>query len=193
MTYPFCLEKATVASEPYPFFYRAEALEHDTAAQFLDWLEVSHCWGLTEADFYEQHEFSLLDAELPPELRGVCSASTLDRLGREVGEMLDVRLGMPVDAVVHKLVKGQRIRIHNDFIEGGETHRLLVQLNRGWEEEHGGLLMVFENSDVESCRFAFRPLHRLAFGFAISPRSHHAVSLVNQGERFTLVYSFRAL
>jgi hypothetical protein len=32
----------------------------------------------------------------------------------------------------HKLTAGQTIRIHNDWIRGEETHRVLIQVNDGW-------------------------------------------------------------
>ena len=80
--------------------------------------------------------------------------------------------------------------IHNDFIEEGESHRILIQLNRGWLDEQGGLLMLFGSSSPGDVQRVIRPLHRSAFGFSISDCSYHAVSTIAEGERYTLVYSF---
>ena len=88
---------------------------------------------------------------------------------------------------------GQRIRIHNDFIPGRETHRLLLQLNRDWSEDCGGMLLMFQRPQPDGISRMIQPSSCSALGFAISPDSHHAVSTVHKGQRFTLVYSFYGL
>ena len=99
-------------------------------------------------------------------------------------------LGQRVDAAAHKLLPGQTIRIHNDFLPGGESHRLLLQLNRGWQPGHGGYLMFFRGPEPETVTKLVEPRHGSIQAFAISHRSFHAVSEVHEGERFTVVYSF---
>ena len=93
----------------------------------------------------------------------------------------------------HRLTAGQRIRIHNDYIEKGETHRLIVQLNRGWTPGDGGHLMLFGSGRPEDVRVVLAPLSRQALVFEISHGSHHAVSEVVHGERYSIVYSFHAV
>ena len=95
-----------------------------------------------------------------------------------------------IDITAHQLVPGQRIRLHNDFIPGYETHRLLIQLNQGWDVANGGLLMFFNSADPADIHKIFLPLHNSAVVFAISASSYHAVTPLSGGERFTLVYSF---
>ena len=95
-----------------------------------------------------------------------------------------------VDVNAHRLTPGQVIRVHNDYIAGAETHRLLIQLNAGWATAQGGLLMLFEEEDVASVRNVILPVHGSGFAFEISPRSFHAVSEIRNGERYTLVYTF---
>jgi Rps23 Pro-64 3,4-dihydroxylase Tpa1-like proline 4-hydroxylase len=96
------------------------------------------------------------------------------------------------EVTAHKLVSGQTIRVHNDHRPKGETHRVLVQLNRGWTDAQGGLLLLFGSAAAEDVRRILRPTHGSAISFAISPQSFHAVSTIQRGERYTLVYSFRA-
>jgi hypothetical protein len=88
-------------------------------------------------------------------------------------------------------VSGQTIRIHNDYIGGEETHWILVQINRGWDDANGGMLMLFDGPRMEDVARVVRPLHASATGFEISPPSFHAVSTIHSGERYTLVYSSR--
>ena len=157
---------------------------------WLDWLEADAPWELTRAEFYEQYEFSLLDVSLPPVVRCLASPETLTVLRRRMSECFRQPLSERVEVTAHKLVPDQTIRIHNDYIAGGESHRLLLQLNRGWEPANGGYLMFFGGPEPETVSEVVEPINGSVQGFAISPRSYHAVSTVHGGERFTLVYSF---
>jgi Rps23 Pro-64 3,4-dihydroxylase Tpa1-like proline 4-hydroxylase len=187
---PIDLSAAEVTSAPFPHFYAEGVLDLEIAEAALRWFEAAAPWKLTVADFYEQHEFSLLHATPPPEVASLCDCRSIDHLREEVGKLFGAELGEPVHVTVHKLTVGQRIRIHNDYIPGRETHRVLIQLNRGWSDELGGMLMLFGGPRPEDVRKIVPPVHRAALGFAISTDSHHAVSTVYSGERYTIVYSF---
>lgn len=91
----------------------------------------------------------------------------------------------------HKLLLGQTMKIRNDYIGGDETHRLLVQLNRDWTDDCGGMLMLFSGPTVEDVARLIRPRHASSMAFEISPASYHAVSTIRSGERYTIVYSFK--
>jgi Rps23 Pro-64 3,4-dihydroxylase Tpa1-like proline 4-hydroxylase len=112
------------------------------------------------------------------------------RLREELEKSFSTKLAQRVDLTAHKLIPGQRIRIHNDYIPGEESHRILIQLNRGWNEENGGILMFFASDNASDVQDAFLPTHNTSVAFEISPRSFHAVSAINSGERYTLVISF---
>jgi Rps23 Pro-64 3,4-dihydroxylase Tpa1-like proline 4-hydroxylase len=187
---PLCLSSAEAFSTPFDYFVSPEALSGDFSKTVLVWFEEEAPWKLVETDFYEQYEFSLLDVDLPPELAVLIESNLIDELKSRIGGLFATDLSTRVDVAAHKLIPGQRIRLHNDFILGGETHRLLIQLNRGWEDENGGLLLLFNSSHPSDIHKAFRPIHNTAVGFVISPASNHAVSAIHEGERFTLVYSF---
>jgi Rps23 Pro-64 3,4-dihydroxylase Tpa1-like proline 4-hydroxylase len=179
-------------ADPFAHTSASNLLAESLADRTLSWMETDAPWRLRIASFYEQWELAL-DAEyLPPELRELIAPRTIIRL---VDTMLqpitDCKLELR-EVTAHKLLAGQTIRIHNDFIDGEETHRLIVQLNRGWDDRKGGLLMLFGSARVEDVRRAVRPLHGSAFAFEISPRSFHAVSTIKDGERYTLVYSFKS-
>ncbi|MGN6818237.1 MAG: cyclophane-containing peptide 2OG-Fe(II) oxygenase YhhC, partial [Sphingomonas sp.] len=168
-----------------------ELLSEETAGALLDWLDTDAPWRLRIADFYEQHEFSMLECALPPSVAHIVSDDFVAEIGRQLSARLDAPPLALVDVAVHRLVKGQKIRIHNDHIGDAETHRLVVQLNRGWRMEQGGLFMIFADDDPESVADVMLPVHRSAFGFEISRRSHHAVSTIHAGSRDSLVYTFR--
>jgi Rps23 Pro-64 3,4-dihydroxylase Tpa1-like proline 4-hydroxylase len=179
-------------SSPFDYFTSPEAFQPEVAALILDWLELRAPWKLVIADFYEQYEFSFWNVELPSELVFLTQARLVTTLRERLQKIFNVRLSRKVDIAAHKLIPGQRIRLHNDFIAGHETHRLLIQLNRRWTDDHGGLLMLFNSPEPSDIHKIFRPLHNTALAFAVSPQSNHAVSKITAEHRFTLVYSFFA-
>jgi len=176
--------------EPFPYFTSEEGFGEVVSSAFLEWLENEAPWKLVEKDFYEQYELNLLDASLPPYLMFITERRFLDELRTKVEEVFSRQLSARIDCTAHKLVKNQTIRIHNDYIPGEETHRLLLQLNRGWSETQGGYLMLFNSQDPSDVHKVFVPTNGSVFGFAISEQSNHAVSTIHGGERFTVVFSF---
>lgn len=186
------LASATEQLRQTPFRYSiiSSALEPDMAGALLDWFERDAPWTLKIADFYEQYEFVLTNELLPACLRDLFSFAELDKLRAKVEGLFGVRLAARVDITAHRLTKGQRIRIHNDYIPGQETQRLLIQLNRGWCDENGGALMLFNSQNPADVHRILRPINNSGLLFEISKDSLHAVTPINSGERFTLVMSF---
>ena len=186
----FRLESPEVFIEPFPYLTADEGLGEVNSRAFLEWLETEAPWKLVEKDFYEQFEFSLFDAPLPAHIKFLTEPRFLHDLRVKVEGVFGTRLSERMDCTVHKLVQGQTIRIHNDYIPGEETHRLLIQLNRGWSDAQGGYLMLFNSQEPSDVHGVIFPVNDSVFGFAISERSNHAVSTVHGGERFTIVFSF---
>ena len=174
---------------PFEHFV-GHCMQPGACQEWLDWLETDAPWKLTATDFYEQYEFSLLHASLASGVRCLACQETLTSLRGRMARHFSQPLSERVDVTAHRLVAEQTIRIHNDFIRSGESHRLLLQLNRGWEPAHGGYLMLFSGPDPETVGKVVEPRHGSVQAFAISPLSYHAVSTVHAGERFTIVYSF---
>ncbi|AEH89913.1 cyclophane-containing peptide 2OG-Fe(II) oxygenase YhhC [Mesorhizobium opportunistum] len=178
--------------KPFRYFVAERCCTPDIEAALLDWFETTAPWKLVETDFYEQFEFDMRDADIPAAIAVLIAPATLDTLRQKIEDALDTRLSPDVQLVAHRLDPGQRIAIHNDLREGGETHRFTVQLNRGLSDEDGGFFMLFNSDDANDVHRILRPISGTAIGFAISSNSHHAVSRVHGGVRFTLVYSFYA-
>lgn len=187
---PLRLSSVQTFFDPFPHLLSLESLELAVSYRVLAWFESNAPWQLVETDFYEQFEFSLLNTQLPPDLTFLQSSDFLTAVRSRVADLFETDLGERVDITAHRLVPGQRIRLHNDFIPRAETHRLLIQLNRNWMDEDGGFLLFFNSSDPSDTPKVFRPVHNSAIGFAITPESYHAVSTLHARERFTLVFSF---
>lgn len=177
-------------TQPFPHFCApnvlAPALEHG----IHEWLANAAIWELTITDFYEQYEFSLLHAELPAHLRCLVEGELPRQAIAEVERAFQASGLEMVGATIHKLTNGQRIGVHNDFIDSAESHRLIIQVNEGWTEANGGYLLLFNSSNAEDVSQLVLPVSNSAFAFAISPDSHHAVSTVYDFTRYTLVYTF---
>ncbi|NOR71747.1 MAG: 2OG-Fe(II) oxygenase [Methylomarinum sp.] len=186
------LNKITVKKLPFEYFFGESEIESNILSLWLDWFESSAPWKLTETDFYEQYEFSLRHTKLPDQVKYLVDSDMLEKLCNSVEKVFKIELESKVDIVAHKLLSGQTIRVHNDFLEesGAETHRVLLQLNRSWNKEKGGFLMFFSDPQAEHLSDLVEPVCGSIQGFKISPDSYHAVSTVHGGERYTIVYSF---
>lgn len=186
------LNPVEMCEEPFRYFLAERCFAPGFEDELLRWLEQEAPWSLVETDFYEQFEFDVRDARLPAQLASLVDPCVLDWLRQQMSSWLGSNLSSQIQVVAHRLDPGQRIGIHNDMREDGETHRLTVQLNRGLRDDDGGFFMLFNSDDAEEVHRILRPISGSAIGFAISEASNHAVSRLHGGERYTLVYSFRA-
>ncbi len=189
---PLDFSSAVSRSRPFPCFTVPQVMSEELEEALLAWFETEAPWRLTVMDFYEQYEFDFRHVNLPVDLKPLFSEESLNELRRLLGALLGATLKPEIEITAHKLTRSQKIRIHNDARPDGETHRFLIQLNRGWNEANGGMLMLFRGPDVESLDDVIVPTSRSAFGFEISAASYHAVSQVYQSDRYTLVFSFYA-
>jgi hypothetical protein len=180
-----------LASSPFRYATLNDCIDAAAAAALLDWLEQGAPWRLATTDFYSQYEFSLFDVEAGP-ARALVSPDHLARLRQDMAQLFGRRFEARMTAVAHRLTAGQQIGIHNDYLTGEETHRLVVQLNRGLTDDQGGFLMLFNGGDARDVHSILRPRHRSGIAFEISAGSYHAVSRMHGGERYTLVFSFYA-
>ena len=190
---PWCaLGRVELRVSPFRYFLAPRCLAPDAEQALLEWFETDAPWRLVETDFYQQYEFSMFHTALPECVAPLISPDNLAALRREMADTFDVVFDDRIMLVAHKLVPGQRIAIHNDHLVGEETHRLTVQLNRGLVEADGGLMMLFNSFDPADVHRIIRPITGSGIGFEIGENSHHAVSCLHGGERYTLVYSFHA-
>jgi Rps23 Pro-64 3,4-dihydroxylase Tpa1-like proline 4-hydroxylase len=189
---PLDLSSAVARTRPFQCFTAPQVISRELEEALLAWFESEAPWRLAVMDFYEQYELDFRDVDLPSTLKPLFSEHTLNELRQNVGTLLGTSLKSQIEITAHKLNRSQKIRIHNDARPDGETHRFLIQLNRGWNEANGGMLMLFRGPEVETLDDIISPTSRSAFGFEISATSYHAVSQVYHSDRYTLVFSFYA-
>jgi hypothetical protein len=191
-TSPLRIAAARLLATPFVHGVITGCIEEVAAERLLGWFETSAPWRLVETDFYEQYEFSLFDCDAE-EARLLTDDLAVSDVRQAMGAVFGTRFGPEVSIVAHRLLPGQRIGIHNDYLDDGETHRLTVQLNRRLQDEDGGYFMTFSSDNPQDVHEVHRPVHRSAVAFAISPESYHAVSQMHGNVRFTIVISLREL
>lgn len=180
-----------VERDPFPHFSSAFALQDKLEDRLFDWFEETEAWTLAETDFYEQYEINMLGVDLPLHLQFLVSNEVIEAVKERYKANFQVGSLDLVGLAAHKLVDGQKIGIHNDFIGKEETHRLVIHINPTWTAENGGYLMLFRSGDVNDVAKIIQPANNTIFGFEISPYSHHAVSKIYDYTRYTLIYTFK--
>lgn len=183
-----------IENVPFKHFLVNSVLKDNLEFKLLDWLETTNNWDYTETDFYTQYEFSLLNVEIPEELKPLMSQQTVNRIKEQFKKNLRTKSELElIGLTIHKLVDGYKMGVHNDFIGKDESHRFLIQINSGWEEKNGGYLMLFNSMNSQDVSKIIMPLNNTGFGFEISSKSYHAVSTVYDFFRYTLVYTFKEI
>lgn len=181
----------SVQGEPFPHFVCPVVFSPEFESSVQNWLNNAHEWTLTQTDFYSQYEFSVMHASLPGQLCYLTSSEAIEAVAETFRKTLKAKPLHLTEITAHKLVQGHRMGVHNDYIDGEETHRLVIQINNGWKEHQGGYLMLFRSGNAQDVSKIISPVSNTAFGFEISNRSFHAVSTVQDFLRYTLVYTFK--
>ncbi|MES2381257.1 MAG: cyclophane-containing peptide 2OG-Fe(II) oxygenase YhhC [Bacteroidota bacterium] len=176
---------------PFPHFHCSSILQNGLETTLYNWFENTAQWHLTKTDFYEQYEFDFLNAELPADIKCLVDENCLATIKENIQHKLNVSAIELVGIAAHKLVDGHRIGIHNDFINDEESHRLVIHINPHWQEQNGGVLMLFNSYEASDLNKLVNPIHNSAFAFEISPNSYHAVSKIYDSSRYTIIYTFR--
>lgn len=186
------LADARLRTEPFPYILGTHAFACEVADAAHAWLDGHAPWRRHVHHFFDQFEYNLIDAKLPPLLHeGLVSAATLRGLRQRMEALFSVELADVFSVTAHRLVPGQGIGVHTDRpLLGYESHRLVVHLGPEFRDENGGHLMFFHGPDARDFAQAFRTIHNSAVAFELSPRSFHAVGELGKGVRYTLVYSF---
>jgi len=185
-------ELSNMEVSPFKHFFLTNFFPDTLSQDLFAWLEETNSWEYTETSFYTQYEFSLLHAlDFPVTLSLLTKPSTVDFIAAQFDGNMQCGSLELVGITVHKMIDGYRMGVHNDFLGGEESHRLVVQINSGWREDNGGYLILLNSRDHSDIATLVSPLNNSAIGFEISPKSFHAVSTIYDFTRYTLVYTFK--
>lgn len=148
-------------------------------------------WSEAIQTFYRQREVNL---QGDPYYDALFNDQVRVRIAHSVGLFFGENVSIDFDVAAHKMINGDYIGPHTDANDHGETHRLTVTLNDGWEASDGGVLLSLNDGALSSIRDAWLPTANNGFLFEISEQSYHAVSpIVGQRPRYSLILTFKRL
>jgi hypothetical protein len=173
---------------PFPHFIASRFYTDDFAETLLQWLEAA-TWQLKETILFEQYQLGFSDFVHCSEIKGLWDATVLRRVRDTASRAFDAPLSDRINISAHKLLPGQFGGIHTDNV-AGETHRLVVQLNRGRTGDSGGNLVFLTGPSPNDLAIAFKQISNSVAGFRLGERSYHAITRVRTGVRFTIIYTF---
>lgn len=165
---------------PFPFFYVNSAFSDEESAALENLFLQDAEWQHRDGAFYR---CSLRDVT-----ENISATFRTEVLGR-MREITKLPLINRVVVTAQRMLPGQAIGVHSDRpLVGYEIARLVVQLNKQWQAEHGGVLELFSSPESEAV-FSVNPEYNKAFGFLLHVDSYHGVTEVNQ-PRQTVVFNF---
>lgn len=125
------------------------------------------------------------------EVTAEISTELLNEVTQRMREITGLPLVEQVLVTAQVMTPGQVIGIHSDRpLLGYESVRLVVQLNRNWQAQHGGVLQLFATDDEQGEALAeINPVFNAAFGFVLNEASYHGVTEVSLPRR-SLVFNF---
>jgi hypothetical protein len=182
-------DKVVARTSPFPHFISPRFYAEEFSNALLSWLESTLAWNLKETALYAQYELGFSKVKDCPEIQAVSDGAVLARIRDEVSRAFGVAISGRINISAHKLVPGQYGGIHTDNLPS-ETHRLVVQLNRGRSDQSGGNLVFLSGSSPREVEIVFKQQTNSAVGFLLGTGSYHAVTQVKTGVRFTIIYTF---
>lgn len=179
-------------TEPYSFFFGTNALSQAVHDSLLSWLENLSAWKQANGGFYLSDVLGLTDALLPPSLHAWFGTSAHALIEAHASEAFGVRLALHGPIALHRMTAGQGVGIHSDApAVGEETHRLVLFLCRPRPLTAGGHFLLLRGDQPSEAEVVI-PLRSNRFvGFALDGCSHHAITVVSEGARYSVVISFR--
>lgn len=165
---------------PFPFFYVDSAFSEQQCAALEHLFLQDAEWQHRDGAFY-RCSLKEVTEHIP--------ATFLTEVLARMREITGLPLTNRVVVTAQRMQPGQVIGIHSDRpLVGYEIARLVVQLNKQWSAEHGGVLELFASPESEAI-FSVNPEYNKAFGFLLHVDSYHGVTEVTQ-PRQTVVFNF---
>jgi hypothetical protein len=166
--------------KPFPFFSVTSAFSAEQCAALEGLFLPDAEWQHRDGAFYRCSLRDVTD--------NIPASFQLELLNR-MREITGLPLVNRVLVTAQQMLPGQVIGIHSDRpLLGYEMARLVLQLNKHWQTEHGGVLELFSSPKGEAV-FRLNPEYNNAFGFLLHVDSHHGVTEVTQ-PRQSVVFNF---
>lgn len=185
-------------AEPYPHFTVRSTLDNALADELSRWLERTDRWMLKNDPSGAFYNFFLSASMIPRSLSEFFSPGNLKVFKGVIEDLFEVRMSPEIFISANRFAEGQSLKVHSDFADPSvrderynPTHRFLIYLNRGWQEEQGGHLGLYRapGDHVPTVRIA--PSMNRGVGLDLGPGSYHAVLSAPRGSRYSLCFSLQ--
>lgn len=165
---------------PFPFFFVKAAFSEEQCAALEQLFLQDSEWQHQDGAFYRCSLCNVTE---------IIPATFQTEILARMREITGLPLVNRVVVTAQRMLPGQVIGIHSDRpLLGYEIARLVVQLNKQWQPEHGGVLELFSSPEGEAV-FSVNPEYNKAVGFLLHADSYHGVTEVTQ-PRQTVVFNF---
>jgi hypothetical protein len=167
------------------------------ATELAHLAESEDRWKLHEEWFFSQNDFSWVRREFGRQPVGD-KTPAIEELISSGKALFETRfnsvIGRHFTVVGHKMNPGQVVGIHNDSPDQDrgriENFRLVYYVDRDYQDDKGGHLVVFGSRDAADVLDVVRPIFNSAVLMHLSDRSFHAVGRVKRGVRYSIVASY---
>jgi len=185
------LSRMETCETPFPHSQIDDVLDEAAALELLCWLEQYTSWQLKQGDW---HAYESTGTMPPQRLRSagmgwIVAPETIEIISEHLGRIFQKKMrpgAFQVEA--HRMSAGQWIGRHNDTpTEGRRTHRFVITLGR--TGVRGGELVLLGNENA-NLPLPISSRHNSAIAMEFSPMSYHRVEPVEEGFRYSLVFSF---
>lgn len=166
--------------QPFPYFAVSQTFSQEQCKAFDTLFSLEGEWQHRDGSFYQ---CSILDVT-----NSISSSVQQDIISR-VRDITNMPLVDRILITAQKMQPGQAIGIHSDRpLLGYEILRLVVQFNKNWQADHGGVLELFASEKGEAIA-RVNPEYNKGFVFVLNENSYHSVTKALQ-PRQSLVFNF---
>jgi|HubBroStandDraft_4_1064222.scaffolds.fasta_scaffold238600_3 Rps23 Pro-64 3,4-dihydroxylase Tpa1-like proline 4-hydroxylase len=170
---------------PFPYVIGEEFLRPDDASDVLTALERCS-WTAVAGKHFEFGELQNVNL-----LEMIVQKLNERRVSSAVRDLLTTAFKIPLSttmqAAAHRYRPGEGIGPHTD--EGVKAARFILNLNRDWKPEHGGIWLLGNNIQLQPAE-PLAPKSNSGFGFISGPETYHAMSERTFGESFAFIFEF---
>jgi hypothetical protein len=166
--------------QPFPFFFVEAAFSAEQCLALEQLFVQASDWQHQDGVFY-RCSLSDVTEHIP--------ASFQREILSRMREITGLPLVEHMHVTVQRMLPGHVIGKHSDRpLLGYEIARVVLQLNKDWQADHGGVLQLFSSTTGEAV-FSVNPEYNKAVGFLLHGDSYHAVTAVSQ-PRQSVVFNF---
>lgn len=192
------LNQQFISAAKYKRICISNFLDSDYAMKCAKDIEDLSTWKRHETDWFSQDDMHLDDNKieiLPQSLDNLAYVLLSEHFQKYIQAITGFHSLCQPSLVAHRMVAGDYVDVHNDFIPGGDIIRCILYFDPYvlLRKEPSGLFLALGSENVSDVIDIFQPIHNSLVIFEISPFSLHAVTKIEKGHRFSVILSYKGL